>query len=318
MITKTAETDSQARVSARILLVDDCEVNRVAAQQSLEHAGYEVDTAECGQQAVDAHRRRSYDLILMDIMMPDMDGYEASRRIRLSACDAPSGSGGDCRSSYPDADRCPESGIAGIPIIAMSGSITDEVLDDCNAAGMDDCIGKPLRPELLLPIVQKWTGRQAQPENLKKPPIPGCRPVLTSTDDQAPIEIDKTIEEFLGRTDVLLDVIRDFVDKVRNHIAAMGQHISAGDFRQIRSTAHLIKGGAANLRAFRLSNTAAELERAAIDEEPGEAIVRVDRLKEEFGILSQYLEQTGLPRMVQMTQMGSQLFQASDEDSDCG
>jgi CheY-like chemotaxis protein len=84
---KSQKTQNQLPAAIHILLVDDCDVNQFVARQYLERSGYRVDIAENGQQALDACKRHRYDLILMDLVMPVMDGYEATRRIRNAESD---------------------------------------------------------------------------------------------------------------------------------------------------------------------------------------------------------------------------------------
>ena len=113
----------------RILLAEDNVVNQKVASRVLEKEGFVVDVAEDGRQAVDAWRRGTYDLILMDCQMPQLDGYEATREIRRE-------------------ER--ETGAASpIPIIALTAHAMKGAADDCRRAGMDDYLTKPLDREQL-------------------------------------------------------------------------------------------------------------------------------------------------------------------------
>jgi CheY-like chemotaxis protein len=110
------------------LLVEDNLVNQRVAQKMLERLGLTVDLAGNGQQALEAVARRAYDVILMDCEMPDMDGFEATTRIR---------------------DREPE-GARRVPIIAVTASATESARQRCYAVGMDAFLAKPLRLQELL------------------------------------------------------------------------------------------------------------------------------------------------------------------------
>ena len=119
-----------------MLLAEDNPVNIDLATMVLESAGYAVDVAEDGVKAVEAARRRRYDVVLMDMQMPNLDGLAAARQIRA---DEPSG------------ER--------VPIIAMTANILEEDRQRCVAAGMDDYFAKPFTPDALIEKVGRWIDR---------------------------------------------------------------------------------------------------------------------------------------------------------------
>ncbi len=123
----------------RVLLAEDEIVNREVALSLLCDVGLVVDLAEDGQQAVDMAVRHAYDLILMDMQMPDMDGLEATRRIR----------------------RLPS--VEGVPIIALTANAFADDRTRCIAAGMDDFIAKPVDPDTLFEILLRWLDRSTVP-----------------------------------------------------------------------------------------------------------------------------------------------------------
>jgi CheY-like chemotaxis protein/HPt (histidine-containing phosphotransfer) domain-containing protein len=286
----TEETNKQMQNENHILLVDDCDVNQMVAQHYLERAGYQVDIAESGRDAMDAYKRKHYDLILMDIEMPVMDGYEASRRIRKSEW----GMRNKIRKDpeLKSEIRNPKSEIKEVPIIAMSGHATEKVMDTCCRAGMTDCIGKPLQRESLISMVQKWTSCDSNSLQNTTTGNDSCLPDRDAIENQPPIDIEKTIAEFMGKTELLLEVLETFKDRGRAQIVRIKQHLSENDYKPIFSEAHSIKGGAGNLWAFRLSKAAAELEDAAVEEFPAKAAAAVDDLEKEFNRLYRYLEQS--------------------------
>ena len=116
----------------RILLVEDEPINREVATMLLEDVRLAVDTAEDGLQAVDKVRDQPYDIVLMDMQMPNMDGLEAAQAIR----------------ALP--------GTADLPIIAMTANAFAEDRDRCRDAGMNDFIGKPVDPQTFYGVLHKW------------------------------------------------------------------------------------------------------------------------------------------------------------------
>jgi CheY-like chemotaxis protein len=119
------------RSPLRLLLVEDSDMNQKVALQILKRLGYRADVAGNGLEALQSLERQTYDLVLMDIQMPEMDGLEATRRIR---------------SKWPD----------GRPrIVAMTASALKEDRDICLAAGMDDYATKPIKPETLRAVLER-------------------------------------------------------------------------------------------------------------------------------------------------------------------
>ena len=125
--------DGLANRKARILLVDDAEMNRRLAAIILKGAGHAVDLVEDGGRAIEAVQRQAYDLVLMDVQMPGLDGYQTTVRIR----------------ALPGAAR-------DVPIVAMTANVMEEDIRDCMAAGMNDHVAKPIERLRLLKTVARW------------------------------------------------------------------------------------------------------------------------------------------------------------------
>jgi len=118
---------------ARILVVEDTAINRIIVDTMLSQAGHSVTLANDGAEALDAVRKDAFDLILMDMQMPVMDGLEATRRIRGS-----------------------DESISGIPIVALTAAVLPNEIERCMQAGMSDFLPKPIVLDTLLRTVAKW------------------------------------------------------------------------------------------------------------------------------------------------------------------
>ena len=121
----------------RLLLVEDNFINREVARAFLRPLHLDISEAETGLQAIESLQTHAFDVVLMDIRMPVMDGLDATRRIRASAA--------------PWRD---------IPVIAMTGNVSTVEIDDCRAAGMDAHLAKPFRPDALFAALQQARERR--------------------------------------------------------------------------------------------------------------------------------------------------------------
>jgi CheY-like chemotaxis protein len=157
-----------SQLPLRVLLCDDNTINQKVAVRILQQLGYEPDQAANGREALDALARKPYDLIFMDVMMPEMDGLEATRAIRKLQQD-----GGNANFE------------ARIVIIAMTAQAMQGDREKCIAAGMDDYLAKPIRPKDVRAIIERWSSKldstapvlPASPPAAATPPIPEVPPV---------------------------------------------------------------------------------------------------------------------------------------------
>ena len=133
LITRHSLAEVRARSRGRILVAEDNPVNQKVAVKMIEKLGYRVDIAGNGREAVAASERIPYDLVLMDYHMPEMDGFEATMKIRAR-----------------------ELGVRHIPIIAMTANAMQEDRDRCMAVGMDDFLSKPVTSKSLAAVLDRW------------------------------------------------------------------------------------------------------------------------------------------------------------------
>ena len=264
----------------RVLLVDDYEVNRIVARKHLEGAGYRVDAAVDGSAAIEALKHGSYDLVMMDIEMPGMDGWETTKQIR--SLEGAAGNSSQVR----------------VPIIAMSGHVLEDDIERYQLAGMDDCMAKPIERAKLLAVVSKWLDESPAVKSeavvCSRVPYPDER----TGADAAPIDLDKAVAEFMGDRATVQQVLKEFVRRGSQQISTIEQALVAADLEQIRFEAHALRGGAANLTADRLADSCAGMEAAAAAAgtiEPGQLSPLFSVLKYEFKRLAKFVSQTDGP-----------------------
>jgi signal transduction histidine kinase/DNA-binding response OmpR family regulator/HPt (histidine-containing phosphotransfer) domain-containing protein len=247
---------------ARILLVDDYPTNRQVAMNMLTLSGYAVDVAENGRQAVDAFVAGQYGLVFMDVQMPVLDGFEATRIIR---------------------EQETAEGRSRTPIIAMTANVMDDDRAKCLAAGMDDFIAKPVTRQALLSMIAAWTVG-----SVGVPDVSGVRDASVASGDTF-MDFDRALDEFMGDRVVLLNVLSGFRDQGLKQIPALRTAVDKGMTKVVADEAHKIKGGAANLAMDRLAGTASRLEKAARAGDLVDAPALIDVLAGEFDRLAETL-----------------------------
>ncbi|MCP3873963.1 MAG: response regulator [Desulfobacteraceae bacterium] len=266
-----------------ILLVEDYPTNQQVALAHLTAADFKVDLAENGLEAVNAYKQNRYDIILMDIQMPVMGGFDATNAIRDIETELKKN---NTEKTKPNFDR--------IPIIAMTAHVMGDYKKLCLESGMDDYLSKPLLRKDLLAMVNKWTSNGIEHETQEN--ISNDKKIITQTDQSQtsdtaePMNYDKALEEFMGKQDLLTKVLNTFLKNARDQIKILRQAIIDKDFEVIKSQAHTIKGGAANLTAIKLSEIAFEIEKMGTSKELKDADNLMNKFEKEFSRLEDYLE----------------------------
>ncbi|MBS1161399.1 MAG: hypothetical protein H6R15_3818 [Proteobacteria bacterium] len=220
----------------RVLLVEDNEVNRELAEEMLTAVGLTVETAANGQQAVEAVRRKSYDLLLMDCQMPVMDGYQATRQIRAEPCGAR------------------------LPIVAMTANALAADRQRCLDAGMDDHIPKPIDVSVLYGTLARWLPEgRAQPTTEKA--APPASPLVGAS--SPPILDENGALSRLGGNRALLErLLLRFYENQADIVDRLRAAQRAGDFAELRLAAHTLRGLAGNIGAEQLVGEVRQLELA--------------------------------------------------------
>ncbi|HEX9997142.1 MAG TPA: response regulator, partial [Abditibacterium sp.] len=246
----------------RLLLAEDNVINQKVALSILERLGYTADVVDNGALAVDAIERQPYDVILMDVQMPEMDGLEATRRIRTSK------------------------EVASQPrIVAVTANAVQGNCEECFAAGMDDYVSKPFRPEELSAALRK-----CQPLAIKKPSIP------TETTSEFPIFDPAGLEELrdiLGqKADELLPSLLDnFFEEAPKLISAAREAVQQAKLTDLRRAAHTLKSNSRDFGAVALGEASRQLETDCKTSMPDNAVAMIDNLEAGFALVKPQLEE---------------------------
>ncbi|WP_051306834.1 PAS domain S-box protein [Desulfomicrobium escambiense] len=232
------------RRGSSILLVEDNALNQDVARQVLEDVGMEVSLAENGLVAVEMVTARSYDLILMDVQMPVMDGLQAASLIRAMP------------------------GRESVPILAMTANAFAEDKARCLQAGMNEHIIKPLVPATLYAALARWlpvrAASAAPGESM--PTGDACDGMDGSLDDLAAlglVDVQQGLRSVRGKGHRFVRLLGQFAERHADDARLMDGQIAAGDKAAVQHTAHTLKGVSATLGLPAVQRLAAELERLA-------------------------------------------------------
>lgn len=234
---------------ARILVVEDNPINQDVIRELLEGVGLAVDLANDGNNAVEKVHQHTYDLILMDVQMPVMNGLVATSTIR----------------ALPEGNQ--------VPILAMSANVFSEDRQQCLSAGMDDFVGKPVIPEALFTSLVRWLRKSVKSDDVQAKFFPESNagpdsslsspsilpPVLTNLGGLDTVLGLKTQR---GRVDHYLRLLRNFARYHQDDMTRLEQSLVRGDRKNAQHLAHTLKGVAANLGANVLRARVQQLEDA--------------------------------------------------------
>ncbi|MCP4023431.1 MAG: response regulator, partial [Desulfobacteraceae bacterium] len=278
LVTKHSIKEAQGK-GIRILLAEDYPTNQQIAMKHLQGAGYDVVLAENGIMAVSLFKKRPFDLVLMDIQMPEMDGHEATRQIR----------------NFEQQMAGSHSLEQMIPIIAMTAHALEGYQEKCIQGGMNDYISKPLKKDNLLAIANKWTMNIKTRATDKNDPADFSLTIEKNWDqtgNPVPMDIPKAIEEFENDDEFFKNMLDEFIQNVDEQLKIIKSAVASGDFQRIEAEAHAIKGGAANLIAHNLSKAAYLLEKAGRDENKTLARDLFEKLNDAFVEFCDFINQS--------------------------
>ena len=268
----------------RVLLVEDNPVNQKVAQDLLARRGHRVELAQNGQEAVAAVSRGGFDIVLMDVHMPVMDGLTATRTIREQE------HGSDVH----------------LPITAMTAGATTQDREQCFAAGMDNFVTKPFRADELYRAVESVsaagqieTAPEEQPPSHITPPDPQIAPQqgapesrdgsgeggaphaspATENEDQPCLDWESALQKLEGDEELLLELSEMFLEQCEPLLAAIEEAIVSAQAQELRRAAHTLKGSAQVIGGRAAAAAALVLENIGRDEQLGAAGPALDELQ---------------------------------------
>ncbi|MFP4379241.1 MAG: response regulator [Candidatus Sumerlaeia bacterium] len=265
IITRHSLAEQKRLEKTRILIVEDNMTNQKVAERVLEKYGYRSNSVANGLEAIHALSQINYDLVLMDIQMPEMDGMEATRRIRE----------GKTNVINPD-----------VPIIAMTAHAMKGDREECLEVGMDDYLAKPIIPEKLAAVLEKYSTsksnytkqytseepvespKRAAPGKQKK--VPRLEPKFFSQkpkpeeliaqqevppqeEEEAPVFDESGLHERLGgQSDFVAEVLKIFAQSSAERLEIIQEALDKDDMATVRERVHELKGASGNVSAMRL------------------------------------------------------------------
>ena len=221
----------EQRKKYKILLAEDNLINQKVAIRTLTSFGYQVDAVLNGEQAVSEHKSKNYDLILMDIQMPEVDGYTATKIIRK--LDAP---------------------LNSVPIIALTAHALTGDKEKCLVAGMNDYISKPVVAKEIVQIIDKYLGI-----NENKPQ--GDKEVIDKASDL--FDFNRLNQVSLGDKEFEKDLLGDYFKDAEIKLETLKEYISQRNLRKIQELAHTLKGSSYSVGAKAIGDEALGIEISA-------------------------------------------------------
>ncbi|NGZ06311.1 MAG: response regulator [Magnetococcales bacterium] len=229
---------SKPWIGGQILLVEDNELNQEVARGILAMVGCQVEVAINGVEALSKVATGTHDLVLMDVQMPVMDGFEATRRIRS------------------------ELHKESLPIIAMTANAMSGDRDLCLKAGMNDYVTKPIEPRLLYEVLQRWMPTPADQEVEPLERVPLIVPEIGTLPVMYGVDASVGLATMGGNEELYRNILNRFLVNQAETVRLMAELLANADRQALERMAHTLKGVAASIGAKELSSAAAALELA--------------------------------------------------------
>jgi CheY-like chemotaxis protein len=271
-----------ARLPLRVLLCDDNTINQKVALRLLQQMGYRADLAANGVEALTALERQPYDLVFMDVMMPEMGGLEATKIIRERQ---------QQKSKFPHY-KSP------LVIVAMTASAMQGDREKCLSAGMDDYLAKPVRPEDIRVIIERWAASAAKLDLQEKSAHGGDASELPDADasakqvanDEPPVDIDRLNEFTDGNLESLRELVTLYLDQTTTQLEQLEAAIQAQSATEVRRLAHSCAGASATCGMRQLVPLLRELEHKGYENKLEGAAAICQTASREFERIRTFLE----------------------------
>ncbi len=237
-----------------ILLAEDNRINQTLVVTLLEQKGFQVTAVDDGKAALDTLKKHKYSLLLLDIQMPGLNGYEVAKAVR-------EGRAGKLNKH--------------IPIIAVTASAMKGDMERCRAVGMDDFLAKPLQPEFLFRLIKSHL---ASGDTAKR--ISG----------QPGIDVDHILHALNGNLDILREIVGYFVEDYPERVRLLTQAVKAGNDEEAKQIAHNIKGTVSNFGISPAYDLVARIERMIGETDKDQLLQMLDDLEDQIRLLAEVLK----------------------------
>ncbi|MBL8889440.1 MAG: response regulator [Planctomycetaceae bacterium] len=218
--TSSSTAPAVGGASWRVLLAEDNKVNQKLAIGLLEKLGHQVTIAHNGAEALECLENDDFDLVLMDVQMPEMDGFHATQVLR---------------------EREAKTGLH-VPVIAMTAHAMKGDRENCLAAGMDDYLCKPIRARDLTEMLKSLANRFPRLERVSKPELTTNSESTLGKQAIEQVDWEKARKNSAGDVELLQELLRTFLAEIPKLVSRMQDAIRVGDRKRISATAHSIKG----------------------------------------------------------------------------
>jgi len=268
------DTSLAARLPLRVLLADDNVINQKVASRLLQQMGYQADLASNGLEVLQALERKPYDVILMDVQMPRMDGLETTRQIRLRQKDAGAGPLFNSR----------------VMIIAMTANAMHGDQEKCLAAGMNSYIPKPVRPEALQSALEQF--HSVAPATASAPhPAALNSPEHSPSATDAPVDVQRLIDFSGGCSENFAELVALYVKQTTEQLRQLRFAHQQGVLESVATIAHSCAGAGATCGMMTIVPLLRQLEQRAQANDLAGCSPLLESIDHEFSRIKQFFEQ---------------------------
>ena len=254
MLSSASDSGQAQRITpAHLLLAEDNIINQKVAVKILTKAGYTIDVAADGRLAIEALEKTAYDLVLMDVQMPNMSGHEATRHIRQ------------------------DSRWENLPIIAMTAHAMKGDKEKCFEAGMDGYLSKPVNPKELINTIEEFLQKKKESKSVSETIAD------SKNSTETPLDVEQALERFGDDKEFLKEMIEEFLDYIPAQLEAIRKAVEEQNAEALQAEAHSMKGAAANLAAESVRQAAYDIEMMGRE-------AKLGGIENAFSELSQQLE----------------------------